>query len=90
MTTELESYQIQLEQVELALRTDPDDEELLALKEDLLQVIELSEQLEAEEDAKKEEQQQKKATQKVSERDKLIAQYVTFAAKLFLPHKNFK
>lgn len=32
----LQEYQIQLEQVELALRSDPDNEELLKLKQDLI------------------------------------------------------
>jgi survival-of-motor-neuron-related-splicing factor 30 len=36
---ELESYQFQLEQVELALQSDPDNEELIKLQKDLRELI---------------------------------------------------
>lgn len=52
----LQEYQIQLEQVEIALKSDPDNEELLRLQVDLLEVINLTQELLAEEresDAKK-------------------------------------
>ncbi|KAI0244613.1 hypothetical protein L0F63_005922 [Massospora cicadina] len=39
---ELESYNIQLEQVNLALSQDPDNAELLKLREDLFQLIDLT------------------------------------------------
>lgn len=45
----LQEYQIQLEQVEIALRSDPDNEELARLKTDLLEVIEMTKELIAEE-----------------------------------------
>lgn len=35
MADELSNYKLQLEQVEVALLTDPDNEELLKLKEDI-------------------------------------------------------
>ncbi|KAG0421056.1 hypothetical protein HPB47_003040 [Ixodes persulcatus] len=38
----LQNYQIQLQQVEAALTNDPDDKDLLKLKEDLLEVISLT------------------------------------------------
>ncbi|XP_077560017.1 survival of motor neuron-related-splicing factor 30-like [Haemaphysalis longicornis] len=38
----LQNYQIQLQQVEAALTNDPDDRDLLKLKEDLLEVISLT------------------------------------------------
>jgi len=45
----LRNYQIQLQQVESALTTDPDNQELTKLKEDLLEVIALTKQLMASE-----------------------------------------
>ncbi|XP_064482352.1 survival of motor neuron-related-splicing factor 30-like [Ornithodoros turicata] len=39
---DLQNYQIQLQQVEAALTNDPNDEDLLKLKEDLLEVINLT------------------------------------------------
>ncbi|CAF0706676.1 unnamed protein product [Brachionus calyciflorus] len=45
----LQEYQIQLEQVEIALRSQPDSEELLRLKSDLEEVIKLTQDLIAEE-----------------------------------------
>lgn len=39
------SYQLQMQQVEAALTTDPDNNELLTLKQDLQQVISLTQQL---------------------------------------------
>eukprot|EP00088_Acartia_fossae_P015285 TRINITY_DN1834_c0_g1_i5.p1 TRINITY_DN1834_c0_g1~~TRINITY_DN1834_c0_g1_i5.p1 ORF type:complete len:279 (-),score=85.16 TRINITY_DN1834_c0_g1_i5:704-1477(-) len=42
---DLNTYQLQLQQVEAALTTDPTNEELLQLKQDLSQVIELTSQL---------------------------------------------
>lgn len=60
----LQEYQIQLEQVELALKSDPENEELTKLKNDLLEVIILTEELIAEEkgteDAKKNDEAKKK------------------------------
>lgn len=47
----LQEYQIQLEQVEIALKSDPDNEELSRLKLDLLEVIQLTKELQAEEAA---------------------------------------
>lgn len=41
----LQEYQIQLEQVELTLKNDPENEEVLKLKADLLEVIKLTEEL---------------------------------------------
>lgn len=41
----LQEYQIQLEQVEIALKSDPDNEELSRLKIDLLEVITLTKEL---------------------------------------------
>ncbi|XP_077519352.1 survival of motor neuron-related-splicing factor 30 [Amblyomma americanum] len=38
----LQNYQVQLQQVEAALTNDPDDKDLLKLKEDLLEVISLT------------------------------------------------
>ena len=45
MSNELENYRIQLQQVEAALVAEPSNEELLKLKEDLLEVIHLQEEL---------------------------------------------
>ncbi|VEN39035.1 unnamed protein product [Callosobruchus maculatus] len=42
MSDELQNYQLQLQQVEAALLTDPDNQELQKLKVDLEEVIELS------------------------------------------------
>lgn len=42
MCDDLQNYQLQLQQVEAALVTDPDNQELLKLKIDLNEVIELS------------------------------------------------
>lgn len=50
----LQEYQIQLEQVEIALKSDPDNEELSKLKADLLEVINLTKELLAEEAESKE------------------------------------
>jgi len=72
MTTELEQYQIQLEQVELALSQDHGNEELQALKEDLIQVIQLAEDLESAEKEEKIKKLQAKDTTKDSDRDKLV------------------
>ncbi|XP_037507389.1 survival of motor neuron-related-splicing factor 30 [Rhipicephalus sanguineus] len=41
-TASLQNYQVQLQQVEAALTNDPDDKDLLKLKEDLLEVISLT------------------------------------------------
>lgn len=41
----LQEYEIQLEQVEIALKADPNNEELLKLKKDLLEVIQLTKEL---------------------------------------------
>ena len=43
--SELSSYQLQLQQVEAALTSDPANSELLKLKADLEQVIDLTKQL---------------------------------------------
>jgi len=85
MTTELEQYQIQLEQVELALAQAPGDPELEALKEDLLQVIELSKSLEEQEEEKKQEHAKKKVEEVKSERDKLIEKYGQPGQKVLAP-----
>ncbi|KHN78517.1 Survival of motor neuron-related-splicing factor 30 [Toxocara canis] len=45
VTNELASYKLQLEQVEAALESEPDNEELAKLKIDLLEVIQLQEEL---------------------------------------------
>jgi survival-of-motor-neuron-related-splicing factor 30 len=45
----LQEYQIQLEQVDIALKSDPDNEELLKLKADLNEIIELTKDLISEE-----------------------------------------
>lgn len=42
---DLKSYHLQLQQVEAALTSDPDNQELIALKADLVQVIELTQEL---------------------------------------------
>lgn len=42
---DLNTYKLQLQQVEAALTTEPDNEELIQLKQDLSQVIELTSQL---------------------------------------------
>ncbi|KAJ8968499.1 hypothetical protein NQ317_014671 [Molorchus minor] len=42
MSDELQNYQLQLQQVEAALLTDPDNQELLKLKIDLNEVIDLT------------------------------------------------
>ena len=72
MTTELEQYQIQLEQVELALSQDQGNEELKALKEDLLQVIELAQDLEEAEKQENTKKLAEKTETKDTERDKLV------------------
>jgi len=43
--SDLNTYKLQLQQVEAALTTEPDNEELIQLKQDLSQVIELTSQL---------------------------------------------
>jgi len=43
--TDLSTYKLQLQQVEAALTTDPDNDELIQLKADLQQVIDLTSQL---------------------------------------------
>ncbi|KAG5678068.1 hypothetical protein PVAND_007770 [Polypedilum vanderplanki] len=45
MADELSNYKLQLQQVEVALLTDPDNAELLKLKEDIEQLIELQKDL---------------------------------------------
>ncbi|CAG4964990.1 unnamed protein product [Colias eurytheme] len=45
MADDLRNYKLQLQQVEAALLTDPDNEELLKLKADLEEVIELTQDL---------------------------------------------
>lgn len=45
LKTNIQSYQIQLQQVEAALTTEPSSEELLKLKKDLLEVLNLSKEL---------------------------------------------
>lgn len=45
MADDLQSYKLQLQQVEAALLTDPDNSELLKLKKDLEEVIELTRDL---------------------------------------------
>lgn len=45
MADDLQNYKLQLQQVEAALLTDPDNGELLKLKEDLVEVIELTRDL---------------------------------------------
>jgi len=72
MTTELEQYQIQLEQVELALSQDQSNTELQALKEDLLQVIQLAEDLEDAEQQEKSKKLEQKTNTKDSEKDKFV------------------
>lgn len=42
---DLKSYNLQMQQVEAALTSDPGNEELLTLKQDLEQVIDLTKQL---------------------------------------------
>ena len=50
--SELSSYQLQLQQVEAALTSDPANSELLKLKADLEQVIDLTKELVAQSVAK--------------------------------------
>merc|ERR1712168_601639 len=76
MATELESYEIQLEQVDLALSQDLENEELLALKEDLLQVINLTKQLESEQKEQVKQKAQQKSDKQTTESDKLKATYL--------------
>lgn len=45
MSSELENYRIQLQQVEAALVAEPNNEELLKLQGDLLEVIHLQEEI---------------------------------------------
>ncbi|XP_017968389.1 survival of motor neuron-related-splicing factor 30 isoform X2 [Drosophila navojoa] len=45
MADELQNYKCQLQQVEAALQTDPCNEELLKLKDDLEEVIKLTRDL---------------------------------------------
>ena len=45
----LQEYQIQLEQVEIALKSEPENEELIKLQTDLLEVINLTKELQVEE-----------------------------------------
>ncbi|XP_004522935.1 survival of motor neuron-related-splicing factor 30 [Ceratitis capitata] len=45
MSEDLQNYKLQLQQVEAGLQTDPDNAELLKLKEDLVEVIELTKDL---------------------------------------------
>lgn len=49
-SSDLATYELQLQQVEAALTTDPDSAELLKLKEDLVQVIDLTKELIAAQD----------------------------------------
>lgn len=58
----LQEYQIQLEQVEIALKSDPDNEELLRLSTDLLEVINLTKELQAEENAANDSKKDKNKT----------------------------
>lgn len=44
-SSDLATYQLQLQQVEAALTSDPENPELLKLKEDLSQVIQLTQEL---------------------------------------------
>ncbi len=44
-SSDLATYQLQLQQVEVALTADPDNQELIKLREDLLQVIQLTKDL---------------------------------------------
>ncbi|CAG9800925.1 unnamed protein product [Chironomus riparius] len=45
MADELSNYKLQLQQVEVALLTDPDNTELLKLKEDIEQLVDLQQEL---------------------------------------------
>lgn len=72
MTSELEQYQIQLDQVELALTQDPEDEELLALKKDLLEVISLSQELENDKEHKKVSKAEERKERKLTEKERLL------------------
>lgn len=45
MADDLQNYELQLQQVEAALLTDPENSELLKLKDDLVEVIELTQDL---------------------------------------------
>lgn len=45
LSTNIDNYKLQLQQVEAALTTSPEDEELLKLKQDLQEVIELTQEL---------------------------------------------
>jgi survival of motor neuron-related-splicing factor 30 len=47
----LQEYQLQLEQVEIAIRSDPENIELEKLKQDLVEVIELTKELLNEDDS---------------------------------------
>ena len=51
---ELETYQVQLSQVELALAADPDNEELSSLVSELKELIDLTQQTIAQASAKAE------------------------------------
>lgn len=84
MATEIETYQIQLDQVELALTQDPDDAELLALKADLLEVIKLSTELEDDKEIKKLQKANDKKEKNISEKDRLDSKFVE-GAKVLAP-----
>lgn len=45
LSTNIDNYRLQLQQVEAALTTSPEDEELLKLKQDLEEVIQLTQEL---------------------------------------------
>lgn len=45
MADDLSNYKLQLQQVEVALLTDPENEELLKLKDDIFQLIQLQQDL---------------------------------------------
>ena len=49
--TDLETYQVQLSQVELALSTDPDNSELISLRSELKELIELTQAAIAQQEA---------------------------------------
>ena len=84
MASELEQYQIQLEQVELALTQDPEDEELLALKEDLLQVIKLTQELDDKKETKRSDKQLEKEIKKSNEKEKIWSEF-TPGARVLAP-----
>lgn len=61
----LQEYQIQLEQVEIALKSEPDNEELARLKSDLLEVINLTRELLEEETGQEAEKKTDKTKSKI-------------------------